>query len=168
MFKLLYNNCTHFTFYQGNAQNSSSQVSAVYEPRTSKRASWIQKRQKNKRSNCQYLLDHRERYEILENHLIYFTDYAKAFNCVDHNKLWKILKDMGIPSQFTCLMRILFAGQEVIQPDIEQWTDSKLGKEYNKAVYCHPSYLTYMQSTSCEIPGWMTHKLESRLPGENQ
>ena len=48
---------------------------------------------------------------------------------------------------------------------MEQQTGSKLGKEYDKAVYCHPTYLTYMHSTSCEIPGWMKHKLESRLPG---
>ena len=47
-----------------------------------------------------------------------------------------------------------------------QWNGSKLGKEYIKAVYCHPAYLTYMQSTSCEMPGWMNHKLESRLPVE--
>ena len=52
------------------------------------------------------------------------------------------------------------------QQDMEQQTGSKLGKEYVKAVYCHPAYLTYMQSTSCEIPGWMKHKLESRFPGE--
>ena len=51
-------------------------------------------------------------------------------------------------------------------PDIEHQTGSKLGKEYIKAVYCHPAYLTYMQSTSCEMLGWMKHKLESRLPGE--
>ena len=53
-----------------------------------------------------------------------------------------------------------------LEPDLEQWTGSKLGKEYVKVVYCHPAYLTYMQSTSCEMPGWMKHKLESRLPGE--
>ena len=53
-----------------------------------------------------------------------------------------------------------------LEPDMEQWTGSKLGKEYNKAVYCHPAYLTYMQSTSWEILGWIKHKLESRLPGE--
>jgi len=52
-----------------------------------------------------------------------------------------------------------------LEPDMEQWTGSKLGKEYIKAVYCHPAYLTYMQSTSCEMLGWMKHKLESRLPG---
>ena len=50
--------------------------------------------------------------------------------------------------------------------DMEKQTGSNLGKEYIKAVYCHPAYLTYMQSTSCEMPGWMKHKLESRLPGE--
>ena len=50
--------------------------------------------------------------------------------------------------------------------DIQNWTGSKLGKEYMKAVYCYPAYLTYMQSMSCEMQGWMKHKLESRLPGE--
>ena len=53
-----------------------------------------------------------------------------------------------------------------LEPDMEQRTGSKLGKEYVKAVYCHSAYLTSMQSTSCKIPGWMKHKLESRLPGE--
>ena len=53
--------------------------------------------------------------------------------------------------------------KQQLEPDIEQWTGSKLGKEYVKAVYCHLAYLTYMQSTSCEMPGWMKHKLESRL-----
>jgi len=50
--------------------------------------------------------------------------------------------------------------------DMEQQTSLKLGKEYNKAVFCHPAYLTYMQSASCEMLGWMIHRLESRLPGE--
>ena len=53
-----------------------------------------------------------------------------------------------------------------LEPDMEQWTGSKLGKEYIKAVYCHPTYLTSMQNTSYEVPGWMKHKLGSRLPGE--
>ena len=56
--------------------------------------------------------------------------------------------------------------KEQLEPDMEQQTGSKSGKEYVKAVYCHPAYLTYMQTTSCEMPGWMKHKLESRLPGE--
>ena len=56
--------------------------------------------------------------------------------------------------------------KQQLELDIEQQTGSKLGKEYVKAVYCHPAYLTYMQSTSCEMLGWMKLKLESRLPGE--
>ena len=51
-------------------------------------------------------------------------------------------------------------------PDMEQQTGSKLGKEYIKVVYCHPDYLTHMQTISCELPGWMKHKLETKLPGE--
>ena len=56
--------------------------------------------------------------------------------------------------------------KQQLELDMEQQTGSKLGKEYIKAVYYHSAYLTYMQSTSCEVPGWMKHKLESRLPGE--
>ena len=56
--------------------------------------------------------------------------------------------------------------KQQLELDMKQQTGSKLGKEYIKAVYCHPAYLTSMQSTSCEMPGWMKHKLESRLPGE--
>ena len=56
--------------------------------------------------------------------------------------------------------------KQQLELEMEQQTGSKLGKEYVKAVYCHPAYLTSMQSTSCEMPGWMKHKLESRLPGE--
>ena len=56
--------------------------------------------------------------------------------------------------------------KQQLELDMEQWTDSNLGKEYVEAVYCHPAYLTYMQSTSCGMSGWMNHKLESRLPGE--
>ena len=56
--------------------------------------------------------------------------------------------------------------KQASEPDMEQWTSSKLRKEYNKTVYCHPAYLTYMQSTSCEMQDWMNYKLKSRLPGE--
>jgi len=75
---------------------------------------------------------------------------------------------MGIPDHLTCLLRNLYAGQEeaTVELNMEQQAGSKPGKEYVKAVYRHPSYLTYMQSTSCEMPGWMKHKLESRFPGE--
>ena len=58
------------------------------------------------------------------------------------------------------------AKKQQLEPDMEKETGSKLGKEYVKGVYYHPAYLINMQSTSCEMPGWMKHKLESRLPGE--
>ena len=56
--------------------------------------------------------------------------------------------------------------KQQLELDMEQQTGSELGKGYVKAIYCHPAYLTYMKSTSCEMPGWMKHKLESRLLGE--
>ena len=86
---------------------------------------------------------------------------------VDHNKLWEILKEMAIPDHLTYLLRNLYAGQEATVRTGYGTTDgSKLGKEYVKAVYCHPAYLTYMQSPSFEMLGWMKHKLESTLLGE--
>ena len=62
---------------------------------------------------------------------------------------------MGIPDHLTCLLKNLYAGQEATEPDMEQQTGSKLGKEYIKAVYSHPAYLTSVQSTSCKMPGQM-------------
>ena len=93
--------------------------------------------------------------EFQKNIYSCFIDYAKAFDCVDHNKLWIILKEIGIPEHLTCLLRNLYAGQETTELDMKQWTGSKLGKEYIKAVYCHPAYLTYMQSAPCEMQSWM-------------
>ena len=84
---------------------------------------------------------------------IYFCsiDYAKAFDCVDHNQLWKILKEMGLPAHLTCLLRNLYVGQEATVR-IGHGTDwFQIGNEYIKAAYCHPDYLTSMQSTSCEM-----------------
>ena len=86
--------------------------------------------------------------EFQKNIYFCFIDYAKAFDCMDQNKLWKILQEMGIPEHPTCLFRNLYAGQEVAELDMKPQTGSKLGKEYIKAVYCHPAYLTYMQNTS--------------------
>ena len=86
---------------------------------------------------------------------------------MNYNKLWKIVKEMGIPDHLTCLLRNLYAGQgQWLELDMEQQTGSKLGKEYIKAAYCHPAYLTYMQGTSGKMPVWMNHKLESRLLGK--
>ena len=91
--------------------------------------------------------------EFQKNIYFCFIDYTKAFDCVDHNKLWQILNGMGIPEHLTCLLRNLYAGQEAtVRKEMEQQSVSKLGKEYVKAVYCDPAYLTYMQSISCEMP----------------
>ena len=73
---------------------------------------------------------------------------------------------MGIPDHLTFLLRNLYAGQETTELDMEQQTGSKLRKEYITAVYCHPAYLTYMESTSCKMMDWVKHKLKSRLPRE--
>ena len=78
-----------------------------------------------------------------------FIDYTTAFDCLDYKKLWKILKEMGILDHLTCLLRNLYAGQEATVRTGHGITDwFQIGKEYVKAVYCHPAYLTYMQSTS--------------------
>ena len=78
-----------------------------------------------------------------------FIDYAGVFDCVGHNKLWKILEEIGIPDQLTCLLRNLYAGQEATVRTGHRTTDwFQNGYEYVKAVYCHPAYLTFMQSTS--------------------
>ena len=83
-----------------------------------------------------------------------FIDYAKVFDCVDQTT-WPA----------SCEMCMQVKGQH-LEPDMEQQTGSKLGKESIRAVYCHPAYLTYMQNTLWETLGWKKHKLESRLPGE--
>ena len=98
---------------------------------------------------------------------IYFsTDYAKASDCVDHNKPENSrdgnTRPPDLPPEKSCMQ----VKKQQLEVDMQQQTGSKLGKEYIKDVYCHPAYLTYMQSTSCEMTGWIKHKLESRLLGE--
>ena len=98
--------------------------------------------------------DHRESKGIPEKNIyLCFIDYAKAFDCVDHNKLWKVLKEMGIPDHFTCLLRILYVGQETtVRTPYRTGSGLRIGsglrKEYDRAVCGHPVYLTSMQSTS--------------------
>ena len=112
IFKLPHN-CTHFTHQQNNAQNFPSEASTQWELRASRCSSWIQKRQRNQRSNCQHPLDHKKSKRIPEKNINFcFIDYAKTFDCVDHNRLQKILKKMGLPDHLTCLLRNLYAGQE--------------------------------------------------------
>ena len=94
--------------------------------------------------NCQHLLDHRKNKGIPEKHLL----LCAKDRCVDHNKLWKILKEITLLASWETCMQVK---KQQLEPDMEQWTGSKLGKEYVKAVYCHPPYLTYMQSTSWKM-----------------
>ena len=87
--------------------------------------------------------------EFQKNIYFCFMDYANTFDGVDHNKLRKILQEMRIPDHLTCLRRNLYAGEEATVKTGYGTTDwFQIGKEYIKAVYCHPAYLTYMQSTS--------------------
>ena len=112
-------------------------------------------------------MSHRKGKRILKNIYFCFIDYTKDFDCVDHSKLWKIVQEMGIPDHMTCLLRNLYAGQEATVRTGHGTIDwFKIGKQYIKDVYCHPAYLTYMQSISCKMLGWMKHKLEPRMPGK--
>ena len=94
-----------------------------------------------------------------------FIDYFKAFDCEDPNGLWKIVKETGISDQLTHFLQKQIKKQQ-LEPDMEQWTASNWGKEYIKSAYCHPAYLTNMQSTSWETLGLRKHNLESRFLGE--
>ena len=95
---------------------------------------------RNQTANIHWIIE--KAGELQKTFYFHFSDYAKAFDCVDHNKLWKILKEMAIPDHFTCLLRNLFAGQEV-ELDMEQWTGSKLGKEYIKGCILSPCYFNW-------------------------
>ena len=109
MFKLPYQ-CAHFTCSKVMLKNPSSQASAVCEPRTSNIEAWFRKgrRTRDQIANIPQVIEKAR--EFQKN--IYFTDDAKAFGCVDHNKLWEILQEMRIADHLTCLLRSLYAGQE--------------------------------------------------------
>ena len=103
--------------------------------------------------------------EFQKNNYFCFIDYAKAFvwiatNCGKYFKRWEY--QTTLPASWEICMQVK---KLQLEPGMEQQTGLKSGKEYVKAVYCHPAYLTYMRSTSCEMPGWIKHKLESQLLG---
>ena len=129
MFKLPYN-CTHFTCYQSNAQNSPSQASVIRELWTSRCSKLVLEKAEEPEiklpTSAGSLKIARE---FQKNINFCFIDYTKAFDCVDHNKLWKILKETGIPDHLTCLLRNLYAGQETIVRTRHETTDwFKIGK----------------------------------------
>ena len=105
--------------------------------------------------------------KLQKNIYFSFFNYSNALtvwitiNCGQFLKRWEYQATLSA-SWESCMQ----VKKQRLEPDMEQQTDSKLGKEYIKAVYCHPAYVTSMQSTSCEMLGWMKHKVESRLSGE--
>ena len=122
-------------------------------------------RQRNQRSNCQHLLDHQKNKRIQSTFaLLIMPKPLTVWITINFGKFFKRWKyQTTLPASREICMPVK---KQLLELDMEQQTVSKLGKEYVTAVYCHPAYLTYMQSTSHEMPGWMKHKLESRLQGE--
>ena len=166
MFKLP-QNCTHFTWQQGNGQKPTSQASTICETRTSRCTSQIQKRQRNPRSNSQYLLQHRKSTGIQENIYLCFNDYTKAFDHVDHNKLWKIIKEMGILDHFTCHLRNLYAGTEAIVRTVCGTMDwCTTGKGGCQSCVLSSYLFNLYGEYTMQSPGWMQLKLESKFLGE--
>ena len=105
--------------------------------------------------------------EFQKNIYFCFIDYAKAFNCVDHNKLWKILKEMGIPDHLTCLLRNLNAGQEATVSPGHGTTDwFQIGKGVRQGCILSPCLFNFYAEYITRNAGLVKHKLESRLPGE--
>ena len=161
MFKLPYN-CTHLTCSKFSKPDSTDVNCELPDVQAGFRKG---RGTRDQIANIHWIIEKAR--EFRRNIYFCFIDYAKAFDCVDHNKLWKILKEMEYqitwPASWETCMQVK---KQQLEPDMKQGTHSKLGKEYVKAVYCHSAYLTSMQSTSCEILGWIKHKLESRLSGE--
>ena len=153
MLKLPYN-CAHFTGQQGNTQNSSCQALTVHELRASRCSIWIQKRQRDQRSNCQHLLDHRKNKGISETYTSASLTTLKSLtvwirtNCGKFLKRWEYQVTL-----FASLDTYTQAKKHHFEWDMEQRVSSKLGKECDKVVYCNPAYLNYMQSTSCKMLG---------------
>ena len=103
-------------------------------------------RSRNQIANICWLI--KKAKEFPKNIYFCFIDYTKAFDCVDHNKLWKILQELEIPDHLTCLLRNLYAGQEATVRTKHGTDWFQIGKGVLQGVYCHPAYLTYMQITS--------------------
>ena len=122
---------------------------------------------RNQRSNCQHPLDHRKSKWIPEKHLCLLHWLRKSLTVWITRNYGKFLKRWEYQTTWPASGEICMqVKKQQLEPDMKQQTGSKLAKENIKAVYCHHAYLTYMQSTSCKMPGWMKHKLESKLPGE--
>ena len=119
------------------------------------------------RSNCQNPLDHQKSQRVPEKHLLLLYWWHQSLWLCGSQQTVKILKSWEYQTTWPASWEICMqVKKQQLELDMEQHTDSKSGKEFVKAIYCHPAYLTYMQSTSCKMPGWKKHKLDSRLLGE--
>ena len=130
-------------------------------------SSWILKRQRKQRSNCQHPFCHRKSKRNPEKHLFLLHCLHKNLCVKDklwNNKLWKILKETGMPDHLTCLLQNLYAGQETIVRTGHVTTDwFQIGKGVHLGCIPSPCLFNLYAEYICEIPGWMKHKLESRL-----
>ena len=127
---------------------------------------WILKCQRNQRSNCEHLLGHQKSTRVPEKQLLLFY-WLQAFDCVDHNKLWKILKEMGIPDHLTCLLRNLNAGQEATATTGHGTTDSfQIGKGVHQSCISSPCLFNLYAEYIMRNAGLDEAQLESRLLGE--
>ena len=116
-------------------------------------------------ANIQWII--KKAREFQKNIYFCFIDYAKAFDCVDHNKLWKILQEIGIPDHLTCLLRNLYAGQEVTVRTRHGTTDwFQIGKGVHQGCIFSPSLFNLYAEYIMRNAGWKKQKLESRFPGE--
>ena len=109
---------------------------------------------RNQIANICWIIEKARKFQI--NIYFCFIDYTKAFDCVDQNKLgnsWRWKYQTTWPASWEICVQVK---KQQVELNMEQWTGSKLGKEYVKAVYCHPAYLTYLQSISCKMTGWIT------------
>ena len=144
MFKLLHN-CTHLTGFKIDAQSSESETSTVCEMRTSRCSSWIYKRQRNQRSNCQHPLDHWKSKRVPEKHLLLLYWLCQSFTMWITTHRGKFLKrresQTSSPASWEICMEVK---KKQLKSDTGQQIGSILGKEYIKTVYSHPVYLTYM------------------------
>ena len=120
-------------------------------PWTSWYSSWFEKRQRNQRSNCQHLLDHGKSKRVPEKNIYFCSiDYAKAFDWVDHNKLWKILQDMEIPDHLTCLLRNMYVGHEATVRTERGTTDwFQIGKGVHQACILSPCLFNLYADCCC-------------------
>ena len=123
--------------------------------------------QRNQRSNCQPQLDHQKSKRVPEKHLLLLYGLCQSLWLCGPQETGKFLKRWEYKTTWPASWEICMqVRKRQLQLDTKQQTGSQLGKDYVKAIYCHPSYLTSLQSTSWETLGWRKHKLESRLPGE--